>query len=75
MTLSASQGEIWKRISEVYTQWDPERNGWMPVHELQAKLPEVAPELIGETLAQAAEEAMAEVGHVGESPGFRPLQY
>jgi hypothetical protein len=47
----------------------------MPVRELAENLPAVAPELIGDTLAQAAAEDMAEVAHVGEDPRFRPLQH
>lgn len=46
----------------------------MPVKELTGKLPTVPPELIGETLAQAASDHVAEVSSVDEIPSFRPLQ-
>jgi hypothetical protein len=75
MTLTADQGAIWKQISHVYYQWDPSRTGRMPVRELAERLPAVAPDLIGETLAQAAADRIADVGHVGEDPTFKPLQH
>jgi hypothetical protein len=75
MSLTTAQGAIWKQIAQVYLQWDPTRNKLMPVRELAENLPAVAPDLIGDTLAQAAAEDMAEVAHVGEDPSFRPLQH
>ncbi|GAB3538080.1 hypothetical protein GCM10027343_02890 [Noviherbaspirillum agri] len=74
MALTEMQGVVWKQISQAYDQWDPEWNRLMPVSELAELLPTVAPDMIGETLGQAAEDHIAEVGHVGEDPGFRPLQ-
>jgi hypothetical protein len=73
MTMTSTQGAVWKQIAQIYDQWDPDWNGRMPVRELQARLPAVPPELIGETLAQAASDHLAEVGSVGEDPSFKPL--
>ncbi|WP_019142772.1 hypothetical protein [Noviherbaspirillum massiliense] len=73
MTMTSSQGAIWKQIAQVYDQWDPERHRLMPVKELSDKLPTVPPEMIGETLAQAASDQLAELGSIGENPEFRPL--
>jgi hypothetical protein len=73
MALTESQAAIWKQIAQAYEQWDPDRNSLMPVRELHARLPAVAPEMIGNTLAQAASDRMAEVGSTGEDPEFKPL--
>ncbi|SNT02435.1 hypothetical protein SAMN06265795_11226 [Noviherbaspirillum humi] len=75
MTMNATQAVIWKQITDAYAQWDHGRNERMPVHMLQEKLATVPPELIGETLAQAASEDQAEVGSVGEDPSFRPTMH
>lgn len=72
MPMTEAHAAIWKQIAQVYRQWDPDEDSLMPVSELAAQLPAVAPEMIGDTLAQAAEQSMAEVGHVGEDPGFKP---
>lgn len=72
--MNANQYAVWKQISHVYAQWDPSRSGLMPVRDLAESLPTVAPDMIGDTLAQAAAERVAEVAHVGEDPTFRPLQ-
>lgn len=74
MALTEMQGVVWKQIAQAYDQWDPDRDSLMPVSELSRMLPAIAPDMIGDTLGQAAAELMAEVGHVGEDPGFRPLQ-
>ncbi|HZW21562.1 hypothetical protein [Noviherbaspirillum sp.] len=74
MALTEMQGVVWKQIAHAYDQWDPEWNRLMPVSELAELLPAVAPEMIGDTLGQAAADHIAEVGQVGEDPVFRPLQ-
>ena len=74
MTMTTSQGAIWKQIAQIYDQWDPDWENLMPVKELQTRLPMVAPEIIGDTLAQAASDRLAEVGSIGEDPTFKPLQ-
>lgn len=74
MPLTETQGAIWRRIAQEYHRWNPQHDRLMPVSELAPRLPEVAPEMIGDTLAQAASEHIAEVGHVDEDPCFRPLQ-
>jgi hypothetical protein len=76
MALTESQAAIWKQIAQEYEQWkqrDPVRNSLMPVKELHARLPAVAPELIGNTLAQAASDRLAAVGSTGEDPEFKLL--
>lgn len=73
MALTESQTAIWKEIAQVYEHWAASRECLMPVRELAAHMPGVAPDMIGDTLAQAASERIAEVEHVSEDPCFRPL--
>jgi hypothetical protein len=73
MAFTEMQGVVWKQIVQMYSQWDPTSSRLMPVSELAQMLPAVAPDMIGDTLGQAATDHIAEVGHVGEDPGFRPL--
>lgn len=75
MALTQTQAVIWKQITQAYDQWNPDWDSLMPVRELMHTLPTVAPEMIGDTLAQAASEQLAEVEHVSEEPGFRPLRH
>lgn len=75
MTMTTSQAAIWKQITDVYEQWDQEHHAFMPVSALSERLPMVAPELIGETLAQAQQEQQAELGSIEEQPGFKPLRH
>jgi len=73
MAMTAMQGEVWKQITQTYLQWDPERDELMPVAELGEMLPAVEPELIGETLAQAASDQLAELGVDEDGACFRPM--
>ena len=75
MTMTAQQGEIWQKIVQLYGQANPDWQARMPVAQLQDKLPAVPPELIGETLAQAATDQLAEVDSIGEEPSFKPLTH
>lgn len=73
MTMTTTQGELWKQITQTYLQWDPDKNELMPVEELSDMLPAVAPELIGETLVQAANDRLAELGSNEEGTCFKPV--
>jgi hypothetical protein len=70
--MSTIQGEIWKQITQTYLQWDPYKNELMPVEELSEMLPAVEPDLIGETLVQAATDHLAELGMNEEGSCFKP---
>lgn len=74
MSLSETQGSIWKMVTHVYNQWDPEWTQMMPELELQKLLPAVPGDVLDETLERAAQEQLAELGTVGEDRAFRPLQ-
>lgn len=71
MTMNSAQHAIWMEIRKAYVQWSNGGNGWMPVTDLAI---DAAPERIGEALAQAQSDGLAEVGNIGEQPGFRLVQ-
>ncbi|MDQ9171928.1 hypothetical protein Q8A64_16055 [Oxalobacteraceae bacterium R-40] len=73
MTMSTVQGEIWKQITQTYLQWDPDKVHLMPVDELSDMLPAVSPDLIGETLVQAANDHLAELASGDEGSCFKPV--
>ncbi len=73
MAMSTVQGEVWKQITQTYLQWDPHKDQLMPVEELSDLLPAVPPELIGETLVQAANEHLAELASGEGGSCFKPL--
>lgn len=53
MPMNESQGRVWKQITDTYQQWDQDRNHPMHIDDLASKMPQVPPEIIGETLAEA----------------------
>ena len=75
MTMTTTQGELWKKITQLYYQWDPDGNRLMPVTELNDKLPAVPSELIMETLQHAKENQLAELAMTQQQGEFRPLQH
>jgi hypothetical protein len=75
MTMTTTQGEIWKKITQLYYQWDPDGKELMPVTDLSDMLPAVPSELIIETLTRAKENRLAEVDRPGDKGEFRPLQH
>jgi hypothetical protein len=75
MTMTSTQGELWRKITQLYYQWDPDGKELMSVTELSDMLPAVPSELIIETLARAKENRMAEVDRPGDTREFRPLQH
>lgn len=75
MTMTTTQGELWKKITQLYYQWDPDGNQLMPVAELNDKLPAVPSDMIMTTLAYATEHRLAEFDKADEGGEFRPLQH
>jgi hypothetical protein len=73
MTMSTVQGEIWKQITQTYLQWDPDKSQLMPVEELSDMLPALSPDLIGETLVQAASDRLAELASGENGSCFKPV--
>lgn len=73
MTMSTVQGEVWKQITQTYLQWDPDKSQLMPVEELSEMLPAVPPDLIAETLVQAASDNLAELASGDDGSCFKPL--
>lgn len=75
MAMSTVQGELWKKITQVYFQWQPDGSELMPVAELSDQLPAVPVELIRETLTKAKDSQLAQFESLGQGEGFRPLQH
>ena len=73
MDMTTTQGELWKKITQLYYQWDPDGNGLMPIIELSDKLPAVPSKMIMETLTYAKEHQLAEVDKEEDGGEFRPL--
>jgi hypothetical protein len=75
MAMTTDQGELWKKITQVYYQWDPDGSQLMPVKNLNDMLPAVPSEMIRETLMNAKESRMAEFENAVQGGSFRPLQH
>jgi hypothetical protein len=72
MAMSAAQQATWHEIVDAYDDWNKGDNALMPVNEL-SKSVNASSDQIGDTLAQAAADQLAEVGSIGEGPTFRPV--
>lgn len=75
MDMTTTQGELWKKITQLYYQWAPDGNELMPIIELDEKLPAVPSEMIMETLTYAKQHRLAEIGEENDGGKFRPLQH
>jgi hypothetical protein len=73
MAMNAAQQATWLEIMNAYDDWNRGDNALMPVSEL-SKSVSASSDQIGDTLAQAATDLLAEVGSIGEGPTFRPLR-
>jgi hypothetical protein len=72
MTMTAAQQATWNEIVDAYNDWNRGGNALMPVSEL-SKSVNASSDQIGDALAQAAVDLLAEVGSIGEAPTFRPV--
>jgi hypothetical protein len=72
MTMTAAQQATWNEIVDAYNEWNRGGHALMPVSEL-SKSVNASADQIGDALAQAAADLLAEVGSVGEAPTFRPV--
>ncbi|MDB5795759.1 MAG: hypothetical protein JWR25_2138 [Noviherbaspirillum sp.] len=72
MTMNAAQQATWHEIIEAYNEWNAGDNGLMPVSELRENV-SASSDQIGDALAQASSDMLAEVGNIGEGPTFRPI--
>jgi hypothetical protein len=70
--MTAAQQATWHEIAEAYNEWDSGNHALMPVSELSACVSATSDQ-IGEALAQASADLLAEVGSLGEGPTFRPI--
>lgn len=75
MNMTDTQGELWKTITQIYYQWNPDGNELMPINELSDKLPAVPSEMIKETVWRAKENQLAEFDNVYDGGEFRPLRH
>jgi hypothetical protein len=75
MAMTATQGELWKKIIQLYYQWNPDGSELMPLKKLDDMLPAVPSEMVRETLSRAKESRLAEFENGDEGGEFRPLQH
>jgi hypothetical protein len=67
MPMNKDQGQVWKKISDVYQQWDQDRSNLMAVDDLSERLPEIDPDVIVQTLAEAAAEGRVDASEEGDA--------
>jgi hypothetical protein len=70
--MTAAQQATWNEIVNAYDEWNRGDNALMPVSDLNRSV-DASSDQIGDALAQAATERLAEVGSIGEAPTFRPV--
>ena len=63
--MNKDQGQVWKKISDVYQQWDQDRSGLMAFDDLSERLPEIDREVIAQTLAEAAADGRVDASEEG----------
>ncbi|HEX7649872.1 MAG TPA: hypothetical protein VF450_20925 [Noviherbaspirillum sp.] len=71
MPMDQSQGRIWKQITDVYQQWDRDRNIPMQTSDLYERLPAVPPGTIEEILAAA--QADGRLASLDGNDAFLPI--
>ncbi|HYD95002.1 MAG TPA: hypothetical protein VEC01_06725 [Noviherbaspirillum sp.] len=69
MPMNKDQGLVWKKIADAYQQWDRDRSELMALDELADQLPDIDPDVIASTLAEA--KAQGRVDDAGEGKAFR----
>lgn len=62
-----NQDPVWKKISDVYQQWDQDRSALMAVDDLSERLPEIDHDVLVRTLEEAAREGRADTSDEGDS--------
>jgi hypothetical protein len=72
MAMTAAQQATWHEIIDAYNDWNKGDHALMPVSELSKNV-NASSDQIGDALAQAATDLLAEVGSIGEGPTFRPV--
>ncbi|RJF99283.1 hypothetical protein [Noviherbaspirillum saxi] len=71
MPMNQEHGRVWKKITDVYQQWDQDRSNLMAIDDLSQRLPDIDPGLIIQTLAEAEAEGKAAASDEGGT--FRPV--
>lgn len=62
-----NQGQVWKKISDTYQQWDQDRSALMAIDDLSERLPDIDPDLLVRTLEEAAREGRADTSDEGDA--------
>lgn len=65
--MNQDQGQVWKKISDVYQQWDQDRSALMAVDDLSERLPGIDPDVIAQALAEAAAEGRVDASESGDA--------
>ena len=65
--MNMDQGQVWKKISDVYQQWDQDRSMLMAIDDLSERLPEIDHEVLVRTLEEAAQEGRVDTSEEGSA--------
>ena len=65
--MNLDQGQVWKKISDTYQQWDQDRSMLMGIDDLSERLPEIDQELLLRTLEEAAQDGRVDAPEEGRS--------
>jgi len=69
--MNKDQGNVWKKITDTYQQWDQDRSMLMGIDDLSERLPDIDPDIIEQTLAEAR--AQGKVAASEEGRAFRVI--
>ena len=65
--MNMDQGQVWKKISDAYQQWDQDRSNLMAIDDLSERLPEIDHEILVRTLQEAAQDGRVDTPEEGGS--------
>jgi len=63
--MNIDQGQVWKKISDAYQQWDQDRSMLMAIEDLSERLPDIDQEILVRTLEEAAQDGRVDTADEG----------
>ena len=67
MPMNMDQRQVWKKISDVYQQWDQDRSNLMAIEDLSERLPDIDHDILVRTLEEAAQEGRVDTSDEGSA--------
>ncbi|HZW20989.1 hypothetical protein [Noviherbaspirillum sp.] len=65
--MNIDQGQVWKKISDAYQQWDQDRSNLMAIEDLSERLPDIDQDVLVRTLEEAAQDGRVDTADEGAS--------